>query len=369
MISKNQKKIIIIIDLLYWKKIIVIIFVVNFSFLLKYFFCRAQPNIFFFFYFLIPKKNTLAVMSLSSSQQKRCLEVMDRLFERRTSQMFAQPVDPERDNCPNYFDVVKTPMDLGTVRKKLTSGQYKTVSEWKDDVKLIWSNSNAYNPKKSLLSYITKDLADFYHKLTVYLTDSPQNDWANELNFLSDEMNQIMKEMSDPSLDAIPIPTPNPLPPQQQQHQQQHQQHQQQTHERTKTERVKGERKSERTRSQKPQPVPQIQGNGQQGQTMSTRQKSKKSIIDPETGERIYFKEEKKHTRPLSKDMLHILSHDINMLEDENQINIILELLKVNEPDIKDNGGDIEVDLNTLRSSTLRLLREQVDTFMEDNYL
>ena len=124
-------------------------------------------------------------MSLSPSQQKRCLEVMDKLCSRKTSQMFANPVDPVRDSCPNYFDIVKTPMDLGTVRRKLNDGQYKSVADWKSDVNLIWSNSNAYNSKTSLLRAITKDLSDLYHKLTVYLSDSPQNDWNDELNTLA----------------------------------------------------------------------------------------------------------------------------------------------------------------------------------------
>ncbi|OHT05954.1 Bromodomain containing protein [Tritrichomonas foetus] len=303
-------------------------------------------------------------MSLSSSQQKRCLEVMDKLCSRRISHMFAQPVDPERDNCPNYFDIVKTPMDLGTVRKKLTAGQYKTVADWKADVNLIWSNSNAYNAKTSLLRCITKDLSDYYHKLTVYLTDSPQNDWAEELNYYTSEFNQIMKDMSDPSHDAIPIPIPNPLPPV--------------GSDRTPSQEKKNksnpkQRSSSHSSTQKPS-VPQLQ-TAAAGQTtptnqpIQTRQKSKKNSTDEtERNERVIFKEEKKHARPFSKDQLLALSHDINTLEDINQQNILVELIKANEADVKDNGGEVEVDLNTLRSSTLRLLREQVDTFMEENY-
>lgn len=29
---------------------------------------------------------------------------------------FLQPVDPERDGAPNYFSVIKHPMDLGTIQ-------------------------------------------------------------------------------------------------------------------------------------------------------------------------------------------------------------------------------------------------------------
>ena len=35
--------------------------------------------------------------------------------------MFRIPVDPVRDKCPDYFNVVKKPMDLITVENKLNS--------------------------------------------------------------------------------------------------------------------------------------------------------------------------------------------------------------------------------------------------------
>lgn len=342
-------------------------------------------------------------MSLSSFQQKRCLEVMDKLCSRRTSQMFANPVDPERDSCPNYFDKVKTPMDLGTVRTKLLSGQYKSVADWKADVNLIWSNSNAYNSKTSLLRSITKDLSDFYHKLTTYLTDSPQNDWTEKLNSLANEMNQIMKEMNDPSNDEIVTPTLATIPtipitassshdkkvksqskikskPPQQAHFQSSlsaspssasfsnisssfssnsssSSNQQAIQTRKKVKKVKEKDKY------KDGSVPSNDKEGQLG-----------GINESNYSERVIFgrdEREKKHlsSRSFSKDQLQQLSHDINFLEDDNQVNAILELMKANESDFKDTGGEIEVDLNTLRSSTLRIIREQVDNFIESSYM
>jgi hypothetical protein len=39
--------------------------------------------------------------------------------------MFSEPVDPARDNCPEYFKVIANPMDLGTVLNKVYLDLYK----------------------------------------------------------------------------------------------------------------------------------------------------------------------------------------------------------------------------------------------------
>jgi hypothetical protein len=40
--------------------------------------------------------------------------------------LFSEPVDPSRDNCPDYFKVVANPMDLGTVMNKVYLDIYKS---------------------------------------------------------------------------------------------------------------------------------------------------------------------------------------------------------------------------------------------------
>ena len=57
---------------------------------------------------------------------------------------FKQPVDPFIDNVPNYFDVVKRPMDLNTIRTKMANGAYKAASEFEADVRLIFQNCYEY---------------------------------------------------------------------------------------------------------------------------------------------------------------------------------------------------------------------------------
>lgn len=39
-------------------------------------------------------------------------------------ELFARPVDPELDGCPDYLAIIKHPMDLGTIRSRLQTQFY-----------------------------------------------------------------------------------------------------------------------------------------------------------------------------------------------------------------------------------------------------
>ncbi|KAG7837081.1 hypothetical protein KL943_001120 [Ogataea angusta] len=47
--------------------------------------------------------------------------------------------------APNYYQIIKKPMDLNTVMKKLKNFQYNSKTEFVDDLMLIWKNCLTYN--------------------------------------------------------------------------------------------------------------------------------------------------------------------------------------------------------------------------------
>ncbi|SCU93536.1 LAFA_0F16930g1_1 [Lachancea sp. 'fantastica'] len=57
--------------------------------------------------------------------------------------------------APNYYQIIKRPMDLNTVLKKLKTYQYNSKQEFVDDVMLIWKNCLTYNsdPKHFLRTH------------------------------------------------------------------------------------------------------------------------------------------------------------------------------------------------------------------------
>ncbi|PTU21742.1 hypothetical protein P175DRAFT_0198168 [Aspergillus ochraceoroseus IBT 24754] len=48
-------------------------------------------------------------------------------------------------DAPDYYAIIKHPMDLGTMTKKLKALQYKSKQEFVDDINLIWANCFKYN--------------------------------------------------------------------------------------------------------------------------------------------------------------------------------------------------------------------------------
>jgi hypothetical protein len=53
-------------------------------------------------------------------------------------------VDPVYLGIPDYFDIIKKPMDLLTIQKKLNSGEYRDPHEICDDIRLMWDNAWLY---------------------------------------------------------------------------------------------------------------------------------------------------------------------------------------------------------------------------------
>jgi bromodomain-containing factor 1 len=78
-----------------------------------------------------------------------CEHVLDEIRSPKYGQfnhVFLHPVDPVALNIPHYRQVIKAPMDLGTMNQKLKSGQYGTASEFKKDFDLVIRNCLAFNP-------------------------------------------------------------------------------------------------------------------------------------------------------------------------------------------------------------------------------
>lgn len=79
------------------------------------------------------------------------------LSQEQESAPFKQPVDPTLLGIPDYFDIVKKPMDLGTIQNRLNSGKYSDPWEYVDDVWLMFDNAWLYNRKTSrVYRYCTK---------------------------------------------------------------------------------------------------------------------------------------------------------------------------------------------------------------------
>ncbi|KAL5057251.1 hypothetical protein RYX36_028855 [Vicia faba] len=77
---------------------------------------------------------------------KDCESLLKRLMSHQYGWVFNTPVDAVKLNLPDYFTIIKHPMDLGTIKSKIDTGSYSDPLEFAADVRLTFSNAMTYNP-------------------------------------------------------------------------------------------------------------------------------------------------------------------------------------------------------------------------------
>ncbi|KAL7002065.1 hypothetical protein U1Q18_003216 [Sarracenia purpurea var. burkii] len=77
---------------------------------------------------------------------KAALVVIRKVMKMDAAEPFNVPVDPIALGIPDYFDVIDTPMDFGTICNNLENGvKYKNSKDVFRDVQYIWDNCSEYN--------------------------------------------------------------------------------------------------------------------------------------------------------------------------------------------------------------------------------
>ena len=99
--------------------------------------------------------------ALRCEQLHRALrQLVQRLMQHPLNQnWFNEPVDPIRLNLPDYFAIVREPMDLGTVKSRLAAFAYSDVPALAADVRRVFDNAQRYNPPRNAVHRAAAELA------------------------------------------------------------------------------------------------------------------------------------------------------------------------------------------------------------------
>uniref|UniRef100_A0A4W3I919 Bromo domain-containing protein n=1 Tax=Callorhinchus milii TaxID=7868 RepID=A0A4W3I919_CALMI len=60
---------------------------------------------------------------------------------------FQQPVDAAKLNLPDYYKIIKSPMDMGTIKKRLETNYYLNAQECIQDFNTMFTNCYIYNKR------------------------------------------------------------------------------------------------------------------------------------------------------------------------------------------------------------------------------
>jgi hypothetical protein len=153
-------------------------------------------------------------MPLSPAMRDTCLEIMDRLMKRPCARLFLEPVNPDRDGAPNYFTIVKHPVDLGTIRRRLAEDEYTSVAAWSRDMSLIWGNAEKFNGRDSILCSTAMQFRRTFEKEYRKLKTLSIQKWAQTVSELKDQLDDLFDSPPEPVANFATIsekPDPNQL--------------------------------------------------------------------------------------------------------------------------------------------------------------
>ena len=89
-----------------------------------------------------------------------CLTFLEYLRAKPQAKWFLEPVPNDPAIAPQYYDIIKHPMDVKTLTMNVYAEKYASLKEFKADFDLIWSNCEAYNGTDSEVGRAGAELRD-----------------------------------------------------------------------------------------------------------------------------------------------------------------------------------------------------------------
>nr|XP_043628882.1 transcription factor GTE3, chloroplastic-like isoform X2 [Erigeron canadensis] len=106
---------------------------------------------------------------------RSCNTLLQRLMKHKNGWVFNEPVNAKLLGLHDYHDFIKHPMDLGTVKSRLSQNFYKTPVEFAEDVRLTFRNAMTYNPRGHDVHAMAEQLLNIFEERWAVI----EYDWRN----------------------------------------------------------------------------------------------------------------------------------------------------------------------------------------------
>lgn len=121
-------------------------------------------------------------ISPAKAELRKYKNVLEKLSSHPSYYAFGVPVDPVLLQIPTYFDIIKKPMDFGTIRKKLDSNKYANADQLLKDAKQVFINCYLFNIPDDIVSQMGHELQNEFNRLCTARGLRTINVDMNELN-------------------------------------------------------------------------------------------------------------------------------------------------------------------------------------------
>jgi transcription initiation factor TFIID subunit 2 len=139
---------------------------------------------------------------MNAADRKRCLRILLKINSHPAALLFSRPVDPKLDGCPDYYNIIKNPMDLSTIRKKLESNAYPNKDAFAADIRLMINNCFLFNPPGTPVYNQGMQLEDLFDEQWALWTNSTSGNRPEDVNLTIEEKPRVPIPNNLPSVSA-----------------------------------------------------------------------------------------------------------------------------------------------------------------------
>ncbi|XP_055988704.1 bromodomain-containing protein 3 isoform X2 [Sorex fumeus] len=328
-------------------------------------------------------------------QLRHCDHILRELLSKKHAAYawpFYKPVDAAALELHDYHDIIKHPMDLSTVKKKMDSREYPDAQGFAADIRLMFSNCYKYNPPDHEVVAMARKLQDVFemrfakmpdepaevpavpaptapatskggdssHSSAESSSDSGSSDSEEERATRLAELQEQLKAVHEQLAALSQAPVNKPKRKKEKKEKEKKRKDKDKDKERHKT-------KGEDDRKARPAP-PARQGPPKKApakKASSTTPAGRQPKKGGKQASGSYDSEEEEEGLPMSYDEKRQLSLDINRLPGE-KLGRVVHIIQSREPSLRDSNPDeIEIDFETLKPTTLRELERYVKSCLQ----
>ncbi|XP_019193459.1 PREDICTED: transcription factor GTE4-like isoform X3 [Ipomoea nil] len=137
---------------------------------------------------------------------RRCSALLQKLMKHNYGWVFNKPVDAYALGLHDYHDIIKHPMDLGTIKTRLSQNWYKSPREFAEDVRLVFRNAMTYNPKGQDVHVMAEQMSKIFEEKWAAIEADLNPNWSLQVYHDSGLPTPTSRKTAPPSFVSAPVP-------------------------------------------------------------------------------------------------------------------------------------------------------------------
>jgi len=129
---------------------------------------------------------------------KKCEKILNQLRKHPLASHFLYPA-----TTPGYTEIIKEPMDLTIIEKRLKAGVYTSTNQFAFDVRKIWNNAWTFNKPGSEMYILTTKISENFENLMKEIDETQFSTGGNEeileLRKKVNKFNGVLKKIAEQS--------------------------------------------------------------------------------------------------------------------------------------------------------------------------